>query len=246
MVKKWRDFATELLKESGIEGPERPEDLLAMMMYGEEMKRGVKLLRGEDVVIYPGEAAVLLRGGKIEDVLTQRREAARAGMSLLSWLRGKIFGTEDESLLFVDTTPVDLRTEIDEATRDHYRITGTCTSRVQLMHENAPKVINLLGRSRFLTRAGLGERLMPELRAKVFQPFFSQYGGEILEKGELRERMRTSAEVELRKTQDLFGINLLDVFIVWDKAIRYCPRDEKVIPEGARYCPYCGLELKAP
>ncbi|MEW5759486.1 MAG: hypothetical protein AB1779_01815 [Candidatus Thermoplasmatota archaeon] len=220
---KWREFDSQGRRVWVV-------DILARLL-GKEDIHG--LLR-QDVIIDPGEAAVFIRDGKIDDVMTQTR-LKNVGGGFVNWLAGKVGVGENVQLLFVDTTPTDLEFGIYATTKEHSPVYGTCTVRLQISPENATKLINLIKKApvrtdrvpgllwdsirsgQVLRKDDIGALLFSELMATVFTPMISQYGAEEFRGLEVQRMIENSTNIELTKTLELYGLTLLKMFIVWGK-----------------------------
>lgn len=90
----------------------------------------------KEVIINPGEVAVLLKDGRIEDTLTQTRLAVQKGI---------IFKDKAaDELVFIDTTPFDIEIPFEAYSQDHTKVQGVCAMRLQLNQVNAPRIIGLI------------------------------------------------------------------------------------------------------
>jgi hypothetical protein len=123
MAWKWRNY----------------DGILAKLIPKEQIKGLIK----QDIVVRPGEQVVILRNGKIEDTVTQTR-LEKMGGGFGNWLRKKVGFGEDLELLFVDTTETDIELFIDEYSREHDSVKGTCTLRVRVDPTKASKLIGLM------------------------------------------------------------------------------------------------------
>lgn len=123
MAWKWRNY----------------DGVLAKLIPKEQIKGLIK----QDIVVRPGEQAVILRNGKIEDTITQTR-LEKIGGGFGNWLRKKVGFGEDLELLFVDTTETDIELLIDEYSKQHDSVKGTCTLRVRVDPTKAVKLIGLM------------------------------------------------------------------------------------------------------
>lgn len=203
MARKWKD----LVEDVGY-----TQDVIAKVVPKGDVRGFLK----KDVIIDPGEVAVLITEGKIEDVLTQTK-LKNFGGGFGGWLERKLGKSEDEILLFMVTTPVDLEMPVTATSKDYVETTGKCTVKVQLREENATKIFNLLQKEQFMTKTGLEDRILPEIDANVFKTTIPKYDAEEFHGNkDVIKEMETAVEVELRKTFDLYGINLLKVFTSWE------------------------------
>ncbi len=189
----------------------------------------------QDVIVNPGEACVFIKDGKIEDIMTQTR-LKNVGGGFTNWLKGKMSVGQSVSLLFIDTTPIDLQFPIAATTKDYADIKGACTVRIQIIPENATKVINMMRRApakadmvpgflwdsvrtgQVLTREVIQARLNEELIATVFTAQIAQYSApEFRGNVEILRNMENQAQIEMRKSLEMWGLSLLRLFTVWGK-----------------------------
>lgn len=160
-----------------------------------------------DKTIGPGEVAVLIRDGKIEDVLTQTRVKKLDG-----WF-GK---SMDEKMLFIDTAPVELQLYVSAKSKDYVPINGTCTLRYKVNMDDAPSFINLMGGAKVLTKTELVNKLRSEVAVNVFSNKISKHTADEFHGNlDLIKGMETAADVEMRKTFDMYGLTLIKMFTEW-------------------------------
>lgn len=204
MAKKWKDL---------VEDVAHTQDVIAKVVPKGDVHGFLK----KDVIIDPGEAVVIIKNGKIEDVLTQTK-LKDVGGGFGGWLERKLGKAEDELLLFMDTSPIDLELPLSATSSDYVETNGTCTMRVQLNTENATKIINLLDKEQVLTKTGLEDRIQGEAAAMVLSNRIAKHAAEEFHGNvDIIKEMETAAGVEMRKTFDLWGINLLKLWTNWEK-----------------------------
>ena len=103
------------------------EEIVAQLVERDQIQGFLK-----EALIGPGEAALLIRNGRIEDVLTQDKLSKLSG-GLSNWISNKLGGGEAFQLLFVSTVPIDLELPIKGIlSKDHEEVNGTCTMRFQI------------------------------------------------------------------------------------------------------------------
>lgn len=198
-------------------------------------KKDIHGILRQDVIINPTEACVIIKNGKIEDVMTQTR-LKNVGGGFTSWLAQK-FGTgEDISLIMIDTSPIDLEFVIDASTKDHAKIHGKCTMRVQINLEDATKIISLIKkapiktdkipgvlwdswrRNHVLTKDGIEDKIDMEMFAAVFSNIIRKHTADEF-RGNLNivREMEATAAIEVRKTLEMYGLTMIRLFTVWRK-----------------------------
>ena len=185
-------------------------------------------------VVEPGETAVLIKDGSIQEVLTQQRISNLAG-GFGNWLSKKMAMDEKFDILMVDNKPFRIEIGVEGMSMDDVAQTGTAKLMLRLDHENSNRIIGVLrekaikvkkgffrkrtvveGFETFLTRSSIEQMLAEEARAKVFRKVINKYHAKDLgNNAEVDEDVSTSLKIELRKTLDLWGMNIEDAFVNW-------------------------------
>ena len=185
-------------------------------------------------VVEPGETAVLIKDGNIEEVLTQQRISNIAG-GFGNWLSQKLEAKEKFDILMVDNKPFRIEIGVEGMSADDVAQTGTAKLMLRLNHENSNRIIGVLrekaikvkkgffrkrtvveGFETFLTRSSIEQMLAEEARAKVFRKVINKYNAKDLgNNAEVDEDVSTSLKIELRKTLDRWGMNIEDAFVNW-------------------------------
>ncbi len=185
-------------------------------------------------VVEPGETAVLIKDGNIEEVLTQQRISNIAG-GFGNWLSQKLETKEKFDILMVDNKPFRIEIGVEGMSADDVAQTGTAKLMLRLDHENSNRIIGVLrekaikvkkgffrkrtvveGFETFLTRSSIEQMLAEEARAKVFRKVINKYNAKDLgNNAEVDEDVSTSLKIELRKTLDLWGMNIEDAYVNW-------------------------------
>jgi hypothetical protein len=170
-----------------------------------------------DVVLNPGEAAMIISHGKITEVATQT-ELKDIGGGFVNWLKRVTDIDSAVQLLFMVTTPIQCEIPLAYSTKDYQTMKGTAIVRFQLATSDAQKIINLIKKDTYMTISGLEDRIKSELFAMVFSNVIakhesSEFHGNI----EIQKEMEGTATVELRKTLSLWGLNLIKMFTVWEE-----------------------------
>jgi hypothetical protein len=196
-----------------------------------------------DVIINPGEAVVYIRDGKIEDVMTQTR-LKDVGGGLMNWINLKFDRGEDVQLLFLDTAPFDLEFPVDTTSKDYIQMQGKQVVRVQLTTDDAPKLINLMNRTRFfidkakeknfflglfrndttrtnrvLFKSVVEGMMRDEVGATVITNEVSKVNSaDFRGNMDLQRQIETTATLELQKTLSMWGFQVIKAFTVWGKS----------------------------
>ena len=185
-------------------------------------------------VVEPGESAVIIKDGNIEEVLTQQRVSNLAG-GFGNWLGKKLTNQEKFDILMVDNKPFRIEIGIEGMSMDDVAQTGTAKLMLRLDHEHSNKIIGVLrekaikvqkgffrkrtvveGFETVLTRSSIEQMLAEEARAKVFRKVINKYHAKDLgNNAEVDDDISTSLKIELRKTLDLWGMNIEDAFVNW-------------------------------
>ncbi len=185
-------------------------------------------------VVEPGESAVIIKDGNIEEVLTQQRISNLAG-GFGNWLGKKLTNQEKFDILMVDNKPFRIEIGIEGMSMDDVAQTGTAKLMLRLDHEHSNKIIGVLrekaikvqkgffrkrtvveGFETVLTRSSIEQMLAEEARAKVFRKVINKYHAKDLgNNAEVDDDISTSLKIELRKTLDLWGMNIEDAFVNW-------------------------------
>jgi hypothetical protein len=185
-------------------------------------------------VVEPGETAVLIKDGSIQEVLTQQRISNIAG-GFGNWLTQKMAMDEKFDILMVDNKPFRIEIGVEGMSMDDVAQTGTAKLMLRLNHENSNRIIGVLrekaikvkkgffrkrtvveGFETFLTRSSIEQMLAEEARAKVFRKVINKYHAKDLgNNAEVDEDVSTSLKIELRKTLDLWGMSIEDAYVNW-------------------------------
>ena len=199
-------------------------------------KGDVRGFRKQDIILGPGEALILIEEGKISEVLTQTRIKDMGG-GFKNWLIQKIGMGKDMVFLFVDTRQFEVETPFRSNSKDFVQIHGTITTKLQINTNEATKLLNFMReymapkyrekgifrkrqvfdgfetRGQSLTREDILEKLMQEMQARVFDPVIARHEAAAFH-GDTRvvADLRTEATVSLRKTLDMWGITLQDLY----------------------------------
>lgn len=178
-------------------------------------ERDIKGFFKRDVILNPGEAAMIIVQGKITDAVTQT-ELKKIGGGFINWIKRLTDMESGTQLLFMVTTPIELEIPISTTSKDYQTMKGTTTIRLQLTTTSAPKIINLIKRDEVLTSSGLEYKIQSELIAMVFSNVISKHTVEEFHGNiDIQKEMETTATVELRKTLGLWGLDLIKMFTVW-------------------------------
>jgi hypothetical protein len=192
--------------------------------------------RKQDIILGPGETLILLEEGKINEIVTQTRLKDMGG-GFKNWLLRKTGSGKDVVYLFVDTRPFDVDAPFEGNTKDFVKISGNITVKMQINTNDATKLLNFMreyivpkykqkgifrkrqvfdgfeteGQS--LTRDDILEKLMKEMKAKVFDPVIGRHdASEFHGESRVVADLQTEAMISLRKTLGMWGILLQDLY----------------------------------
>ena len=187
-----------------------------------------------DLIIGPGESAVTIRDGSIEDIVTQQKLDNVAG-GFYNWLGDRLKTKKNLQLLFVDNKPFKIEIGIEGLTNDDLAQNGIAKLIMRLDHERSNRLLGVLrekkikaskgffrktevivGYETCLTRTEIEQMLAEEARAKVFKKIIGQYRAKDLgSSGEIDEKVAAAARLELRKTLDLWGMSIENIYVEW-------------------------------
>jgi len=187
-----------------------------------------------DIVVGPGESAVIIKDGSIEEVLTQQRIENLAG-GFNNWLGEKLRTKEQFDILIVDNKPFQVELGVDGLTSDDVAQSGIAKVTLRLNHENANRIIGVLrekaikvkkgffrkktvteGYETVLTRTTIEQMLAEEARAKVFRILIRKYEAKDLGGSKaIDQEVATSAKTELHKTLETWGMSIENIFVDW-------------------------------
>lgn len=211
-----------------------------------------------EAIVRPTEAAVVIRNGKVEDIVGSTKLQGLRG-TLASWALSKLGGGEDLQILFVDTSPFDLEfpigksdgTEatvtapsVEATSRDYLPLKGVCTLRLQVAPDEAPKLLELMRRVgkeddkgvTDLATIDVANHIQREFLAQVLQPAVARFdASEIRGNFNVVEQIENSVMSDMRKTLANWGIHPVRVFSVWqenafDRLMRF-KREEAIARE---------------
>ena len=211
---------------------ENPEEELARLIPTNEMTNFWS--PNVDIVVNPGETAVIIREGAIVEVLTQQRMQSISG-GFTNWLGEKLKVKSKFDLLMVDNKPFHVEIGAEGLTMDNVAQTGTAKLTLRLNHENSSRIIGVLrekaiktkkgffrkkevisGYETVLTRSAIEQMLAEEAQAKVFKKIIAKYQAKDLGgSSEVDEEVGISSRIELNKTLETWGMNVENIFVNW-------------------------------
>ena len=196
------------------------------------------------LVIEPGETLVWIRDGQIEETVTQTRLNNVAG-GFRNWIATKSSG-KDIQMLIIDNKPFEIVIGADGYTKDDLEQTGIARLTLRLNHEQANRLTGMLkekavkatkgffrkkevitGYETKLTRTDIEQMMAAEARAKVFGPVIKKFESTDFGSRQLVGKVETAAQIELRKTLELWGMSLENIYVEWDRNAYQSWKSEK-------------------
>ena len=187
-----------------------------------------------DFIVGPGESAVLVRDGRIEDVVTQKKLSGVAG-GFKNWLGQNLRSKSDLDLLFVDNKPFQIDVGVEGLTSDDLAQSGTAKLTLRLEHEKSNRIIGMLrekeirrkvgffrrkhvveGYETALTKSEIEQMISEEARSTIFNKIIRKYESKDLGSSDsIDEEISTASRLELKKTLDLWGMNIENIYVSW-------------------------------
>jgi hypothetical protein len=197
------------------------------------------------LIIEPGETLVWIRDGQIEETVTQTRLNNVAG-GFRNWIASKNSGGKDIQMLIIDNKPFEIVIGADGYTKDDIEQTGVAKLTLRLNHEQANRLVGVLkekavkatkgffrkkevitGYETKLTRTDIEQMMAAEARAKVFGPVIKKFESTDFGSRQLVGKVETAAQIELRKTLELWGMSLENIYVEWDRNAYQSWKSEK-------------------
>lgn len=97
----------------------------------------------KDILIGPGEYAMVIRGGKMETPITQDQLTGLMG-GLQEKIKGWLGGGEDLQLLVVDVRPKKMTIPFSGFSQDHLRVGGILEITFRIDPSNAMRILNMI------------------------------------------------------------------------------------------------------
>ena len=191
--------------------PER--DILAFKVPKGEIRGILK----KDVIINPGEAAVIIKNGKIEDVVAENK-INKFGGGLGNWL-GRLLGKgEDEMIVFVDTTEKKLEFPVKETSKDRVEIHGVCVIKFKIDPWHTLSLVRNMGHRDGLTLRDLENTFGDELRVAVFSVIGNYNAEEFHGNIDIIRNIEKTAYEWMDKTFAAWGLTPLKIYTNWEKS----------------------------
>ena len=168
----------------------------------------IKKRKIKEFILSPNDAVVILREGKVEDVLTQTHVKKLAGYMD----KGAYY-----EFLFMTVAPVEMQFGFDAITRDNEKVEAKASMLFQFNLGTAQKLLPLVESKRTIEKRDVWQILHERLGQNVVHPSIKQYPvSEIRGNVGLQKKMQTQAMVELRKSLEMWSMELVDFIMSWD------------------------------
>jgi len=162
----------------------------------------------KDFILSPNDAVVILREGKVEDVLTQTH---------LKKLGGYLDRGAYYEFLFLTMAPIPMEFILDAVTKDNEKVRAKASALFQFNLANVQKLLPLVESKRTIEKYDIWQLLNKKLGERVIYPIIKQYPvANIKGNVELQRKVQTQAMVELRKNLEFYSLELLDFVMSWD------------------------------
>jgi len=187
------------------------------------------------LIIEPGETLIWIRDGQIEETVTQTRLNNVAG-GFRNWIASKSSASKDIQMLIIDNKPFEIVIGADGYTNDNIEQTGIAKLTMRLNHEQANRLVGVLkekavketkgffrkrevitGYETKLTRTDIEQMIASEARSKVFGPVINKFESTDFGSGKLLAKVESAAQIELRKTMELWGMSLENIYVDWNQ-----------------------------
>ncbi len=188
-----------------------------------------------DLIIGPGETLVWIRDGKIEDIVTQARLNNVAG-GFRNWIASKSSGGKEIKMMIIDNKPFEIVIGAEGYTKDDIEQSGTAKLTMRLNYEQANRLAGVLkekaikttkgffrkkevitGYETKLTRTDIEQMIADEARNKVFGPVMKNFESADFGNRQLVGKVESAAQIELRKTMELWGMSLENIYVDWNR-----------------------------
>ena len=209
MGKNWKQLA----KEMGYSQALNENELIAMKVPKGEVRGFLK----KDIIINPGEAAVVIREGRIEDIITQNKVQGFGG-GFGNWLGRKLGKGEDEIILFVDSAEKTLEFPVVETTKDRVEQKGVCRIKFRIDPNDAISLLKNMGHGNILTVSDLEKRFKEELRGAIFSTVGKYTAEEFHGNEEIIKAIERNANEWMQTTFKMWGLTPIKIYTNWEKS----------------------------
>lgn len=171
----------------------------------------------KNVVVLPNEVAVIVRDGRVDDVVD-------SGMVKVAGLFKTDSYMKDVDVVMMDTSPKDSNWKVGELwTADQHEVSAKGLLRYRIYDPKkffsmvyAYSTVDEKG-ERFLSLEHINDRIKSEVLTRVLQPETRSAGIDILYGNrELQLKIENELERQLKQTLDMWGLELLKFTSEWD------------------------------
>ncbi len=184
------------------------EGVLAWRVPKVEKLGWIKKRKIKDFILSPNDAVIILREGRVEDILTQTHVKKLSGYLD----RGAYY-----EFLFLTAAPVDMQFGFEALSKDNEKVEAKASLLLKFNLSTAQKLLPLVESKRTIELRDIWLKLHEKLGQNVVYPTLKQYlVSEVRGNVGLQKRIQTQAMVELRKNLEMWSMDLLDFVISWD------------------------------
>lgn len=209
MGKNWKQLAREM----GYSQSLNENELIAMKIPKGDIKGFLK----KDIIINPGEAAVIIREGRIEDIITQSKIQGFGG-GLGNWVGRKMGKGEDELILFIDTAEKTLEFPVEENSKDRVEQKGVCRIKFKIEPKDAIALLKNMGHGNVITASDLESRFKEELRGAIFSTVGKYTAEEFHGNEEIIKAIERNASDWMQTTFRMWGLTPIKIYTNWEKS----------------------------
>ena len=179
------------------------------------LDRNVK--HGENVVLKPNEACVVVENGSVIGISTQTKMEVNPKAGLLSKIFGQ--GQPNRAFLFVLLGPHDVLILVSGRTADGHDLSGMVSIKVEFNTQDTPLLLQFPAKGeRTIGIDNLVEALSPEVNALVNAEVIGPHTLEqIRTNADLQEDLKASIRANLSKTMRSFGLQFINCYANWNQ-----------------------------
>lgn len=189
-----------------------------------------------DIVIGPGEHALVVRDGRILGTFTQAR--LQHGQGFLPWLQGLVGATHNYQLLLVDAAPFEISVGLGTdggahtlLTKDKHVLSGRATVRMQFDVEHLENVVGLMRGRTLLDRTTVARLIAEPLFARVLVPAAADHlASEVRGNVGLQDKIRADATTVLEAAFRPVGLMVRGL----DVSFEVTAEDRQAMAEAAK------------
>ena len=179
------------------------------------LDRNVK--HGENVVLKPNEACVVVENGSVIGISTQTKMEVNPKAGILSKVFGQ--GQPNRAFLFVLLGPHDLLILVSGRTADGHDLSGMISLKVEFNTQDTPLLLQFPAKGESTIGIdNLVEAISPEINALVNAEVIGPHTLEqIRTNAELQEDLKASIRANLSKTMKTYGLQFINCYANWNQ-----------------------------